>query len=157
MVSSGCLGAERHQVLHVARPGTGQEVHKAEENLRRCARITQGAVPRNGRGTEVGGDRGELVVANDGARQGQSRESERIDDPHARPGERARRSGSTKKTDVEGCVVCHQDDGVLRLEARPRQEAVEHGGDGIGAANHGGRDTGQRGDGGRDGVDGAHE
>ena len=84
------LVSERDEVFDVGGTGTGEQVDEAQEDLSRCAGVSECSVFGNGGGTEVGGDRAQLVVAHEWAGQSEPRERQRVDDANARPRARAR-------------------------------------------------------------------
>lgn len=79
--------------------------------------VSESSVLGNGGGTEVGGDRAQLVVAHERAGQGEASQSERVDDAGPRPRARARTGRSAEEAHVEGRVMCDEDGGTRRCEA----------------------------------------
>ena len=61
------LVCERDEVFDVGGSGPGEQVDEAQEDLSRRAGVSECPVLGNGDGTEVGGDRAQLVVAHEGA------------------------------------------------------------------------------------------
>ena len=79
------LVREREEVFDGGGTGTGEQVDEAQEDLSRCAGVSECSVLGNGGGAEVGGDRAQLVVAHERVGQSEPRERQRVDDANARP------------------------------------------------------------------------
>lgn len=111
------LVRERNEVLDVGGTGAGEKVDEAQEDLSRRTGVSESSVLGNGGGTEIGGDRAQLVVAHERAGQSEPRKRQRVDDANARPRARARAGSSAQEAHVEGCVMRDEDGGILGSEA----------------------------------------
>ena len=152
----GCV-AERDQVFDVGGPRRGQESDEAEQDLGRGARVPSRTVLRSGRRAEIRGDRAQLVIAHERARQGQAGQRQRVHDAHARPGTLAGARGAAQETHVEGGIVRDEHRRLLALKTGPLDEALQDRADRVGVLDHRGRDARQRRDKRRDRLERANQ
>ena len=71
----GCLFGESNEVLDVGGTRPREQVDESQEDFSGCACISERAVLGDGGGTEVRGDRAELVITHERAGQREARES----------------------------------------------------------------------------------